>query len=144
MCVCRYESKFIESIVKEIADKLNFSLPHAPPSSLPLSSALRPPTYFLGLLREWRRSVFQTPSLFLFFLSFWDWGAKPKQKCGSIGTKHVDICRVMRTKGWKEWSHSPPTLWKDELIKGLDFDECFSLSLSLFDNLYLWIDPYDS
>ncbi|XP_052309056.1 disease resistance protein RPV1 isoform X12 [Populus trichocarpa] len=65
----RYESKFIESIVKEIADKLNFSLPHAPPSSLPLSAALRPPSYFLGLLREWRRSFFQTSSLFLFFLS---------------------------------------------------------------------------
>ncbi|KAI9393814.1 hypothetical protein POPTR_005G004500v4 [Populus trichocarpa] len=64
-----YESKFIESIVKEIADKLNFSLPHAPPSSLPLSAALRPPSYFLGLLREWRRSFFQTSSLFLFFLS---------------------------------------------------------------------------
>ncbi|XP_034886917.1 uncharacterized protein [Populus alba] len=67
-----YESKFIESIVKEIADKLNFSLPHAPPSSLPLSAALRPPSYFLGLLREWRRSFFQTPPLFLFFLSFLD------------------------------------------------------------------------
>ncbi|KAI5587031.1 hypothetical protein BDE02_05G004100 [Populus trichocarpa] len=64
-----YESKFIESIVKEIAHKLNFSLPHVPPSSFPLSAALRPPSYFLGLLREWRRSVFQTPSLFLFFLS---------------------------------------------------------------------------
>ncbi|KAH8507078.1 hypothetical protein H0E87_009544 [Populus deltoides] len=63
----RYESKFIESIVKEIADKLNPSLPHVPPSALPLSSALRPPSYFLGLLREWRRSVFQTPSLFFFF-----------------------------------------------------------------------------
>ncbi|XP_052309049.1 disease resistance protein RPV1 isoform X4 [Populus trichocarpa] len=59
----RYESKFIESIVKEIADKLNFSLPHAPPSSLPLSSALRPPSYFLGLLREWRDPL----SLFIFF-----------------------------------------------------------------------------
>ncbi|KAJ6928890.1 hypothetical protein NC652_012906 [Populus alba x Populus x berolinensis] len=48
----KYESKFIESIVKEIADKLNLSLPHFPRSSLPLSSALRPPSYFFGLLRE--------------------------------------------------------------------------------------------
>jgi hypothetical protein len=22
----------------------------------------------------------------------------------------VDTCRVKRTKGWKEWSHSPPIL----------------------------------
>ncbi|KAJ6917936.1 hypothetical protein NC651_012211 [Populus alba x Populus x berolinensis] len=65
-----YESKFIESIVKEIADKLNLSLPHVRPSALPLSSALRPPSYFFGLLREWRRSFFQTPSLFLFFFDF--------------------------------------------------------------------------
>ncbi|KAJ6995771.1 hypothetical protein NC653_012589 [Populus alba x Populus x berolinensis] len=50
-----YESKFIESIVKEIADKLNLSRPHVPPSSVPLSSALRPLSYFFGLLREWRR-----------------------------------------------------------------------------------------
>ncbi|XP_034886928.1 uncharacterized protein [Populus alba] len=62
-----YESKFIESIVKEIADKLNLSLPHVRPSALPLASALRPPSYFFGLLREWR-SLFQTPlSLFIFF-----------------------------------------------------------------------------
>ncbi|KAJ6928891.1 hypothetical protein NC652_012906 [Populus alba x Populus x berolinensis] len=60
-----YESKFIESIVKEIADKLNLSLPHFPRSSLPLSSALRPPSYFFGLLREW--SFFRAPPLFLFF-----------------------------------------------------------------------------
>ncbi|XP_034896384.1 toll/interleukin-1 receptor-like protein isoform X1 [Populus alba] len=65
----RYESKFIESIVKEIADKLNLSRPHVPPSSVPLSSALRPLSYFFGLLREWRRSFFRTPSLFLFFLT---------------------------------------------------------------------------
>ena len=107
MCVCRYESKFIESIVKEIADKLNLSLPHGPPSARPLSSALRPPSYFIGLLREWRRSVFQTPSLYIFFFVFLRLGLGPnlrktkkikreggrwvKQKCQTIGTKHVDI-----------------------------------------------------
>ncbi|KAJ6995780.1 TMV resistance protein N-like isoform X2 [Populus alba x Populus x berolinensis] len=59
----RYESKFIESIVKEIADKLNLSLPHVPPSSLPLSSALRPPSYFLGLLRERRLDDLYCPAM---------------------------------------------------------------------------------
>ncbi|KAL9392921.1 hypothetical protein Peur_012206 [Populus x canadensis] len=65
----RYESEFIESIVREIADKLNLSLPHVPFSSLPLSSALCPPSYFFGLLREWRRSFFPPSSLLLFFLT---------------------------------------------------------------------------
>ncbi|XP_061971445.1 uncharacterized protein LOC133694041 isoform X2 [Populus nigra] len=64
-----YESEFIESIVREIADKLNLSLPHVPFSSLPLSSALCPPSYFFGLLREWRRSFFPPSSLLLFFLT---------------------------------------------------------------------------
>ncbi|KAJ6917939.1 hypothetical protein NC651_012214 [Populus alba x Populus x berolinensis] len=62
-----YESKFIESIVKEIADKLNFSLPHAPPSSLPLSSALRPPSYFLGLYESGGGLSFRPPLSFYFF-----------------------------------------------------------------------------
>ncbi|KAB5555927.1 hypothetical protein DKX38_006836 [Salix brachista] len=47
----RSEAKFIESIVEEIADKLNLSLPRVPPASQ-LSSALGPSAFFFSW-REW-------------------------------------------------------------------------------------------
>ncbi|KAJ6917947.1 hypothetical protein NC651_012222 [Populus alba x Populus x berolinensis] len=114
-----YESKFIESIVKEIADKLNPSLPHVPPSALPLSSALRPPSYFFGLLREWRRSFFQTPSLSYFFLT------------SPFVYKQVQIW-IRKVPRHLRQPTDPVKAWMDELIKGLYFNECFSLIFTIY------------